>query len=189
MRPLGVFLVTPIAYGSIEIDWIAASCAAISTDANYGRDGQALDRERRSGPNKSRGRRVVHALFPRSFDHEYAPSNICYQIVALSYASISNCTTKVRPAVLSRGRLSTTTRHIARSMSGACTRMKPAASANGARVRCLAGCARRCGAMRARRSSGTSWQQQRRLAHTGIFEGPLHTIAPPDPRRNRQQLP
>ena len=53
-------------------------------------------REQRSGLNKSRGWRVVHALFPRSFDHEYAPSNICYQIVALSYASISNCTTKVR---------------------------------------------------------------------------------------------
>ena len=91
--------------------------------------------------------------------------------------------------MLSRGRLSTTTRHIARSISGACTRMKPAASANGARVRCLAGCARRCGAMRARRSSGTSWQQQQRLARTGIFEGPVLASPRPDARRNRQQLP
>ena len=70
----------------------------ISMDANFGRDGRALDRERRrrGGPIKFRGRRPANALFPRSFDHEYAPSNICYQIVALSYASISNCTTKVR---------------------------------------------------------------------------------------------
>ena len=155
------------------MDRSAEGCAVISMDANCGRDGRALDRERPGGPTKFRGRRPANALFPRSFDHESALNNILYQIVALSYASISNCTTKVRLAVLSRGRLSTTTRHIARSISGACTRMKPAASANGARVRYLAGCARRCGAMRARRSSGTSWQQQQRLACTGIFEGPL----------------
>ena len=167
----------------------AEGCTAISTDTNCGRDGRALDRERRGGPTKSRGRRVVHALFPRSFDHESAPSNILYHIVALSYASISNCTTKVRLAMLSRGRLSSTTRHIARSMSAACTRMLLAAGANGAHVRCLTGCARRCGAMRARRSSGTSWQQQQRLAHTGIFEGPVLSSPRPDPRRNRQQLP
>ena len=92
-------------------------------------------------------------------------------------------------AMLSRGRLSRTTRHIVRSMSGACTRMLLAAGANGARTRFLAGCARLCSAMRARRSSGTSWQQQQRLAHSGTFEGPVLASPRPDPRRNRQHLP
>ena len=56
-------------------------------------------------------------------------------------------------SMLSRGHLSSTTRHIECSISNVRVGMQLAACANGVRMGCLAGCPRSCGAVRARRSS------------------------------------
>ena len=70
-------------------------------------------------------------------------------------------------SMLSRGHLSSTTRHIECSRSNVRIGMQLAACANGVRMRCLAGCPRSCGAVRARRSSAASWSSIIVLAHTG----------------------
>ena len=69
--------------------------------------------------------------------------------------------------MLSRGHLSSTTRHIECSRSNVRVGMQLAACANGVRMGCLAGCPRSCGAVRARRSSAASWSSIIVLAHTG----------------------
>ena len=70
-------------------------------------------------------------------------------------------------SMLSRGHLSSTTRHIECSRSNVRVGMQLAACANGVRMGCLAGCPRSCGAVRARRSSAASWSSIIVLAHTG----------------------
>ena len=70
-------------------------------------------------------------------------------------------------SMLSRGHLSSTTRHIECSRSNVRVGMQLAACANGVRMGCLAACPRSCGAVRARRSSAASWSSIIVLAHTG----------------------
>ena len=73
--------------------------------------------------------------------------------------------------MLSRGRLLSTTRHIARSGPAVRERMQLAACANGVRMRCLVGCACSCSAMRARRSSAGETSSAVVLAHSGNLAG------------------
>ena len=85
-------------------------------------------------------------------------------------------------SMLSRGHLSSTTRHIECSCSNVRVGMQLAACANGVRVGCLAVCPRSCGAVRAKRSSAASWSCLVVLAHTGKLKCPLHPTARTDGR-------
>ena len=60
-------------------------------------------------------------------------------------------------SMLSRGHLSSTTRHIECSRSNVRVGMQLAACANGVPIRYLAGCARSWGTVRAPPSSGSFW--------------------------------